>query len=175
MNDSYNQIGYISFNTQYILHCHSTVETVRSGHHTIVFQCKNKAYKAQRIYTSEIWSMGYSCISTLVYTLLLQIIRLLSTCVKKRKKKKFYYLLSSSYGARIRGCSNPVHEIKCFQFKDWAHCVYVCDVLACSETWGWAGSLLSLQTDWWGLLTWWRGRLQADSLCHTLTLSKTFP
>lgn len=39
---------------------------------------------------------------------------------------------------------------------------------------GWAGSLLSLQTDWWSLLTWWRGRLQAESLCHTLTPSETF-
>lgn len=73
-------------------------------------------------------------------------------CVKKRKKQTFCYSLSSSYGARIRGCSNPAHETQCFPLRDRAHCVHVCDVQACSETWGWAGSLLSLQTDWWRLL-----------------------
>ncbi|KAF3705078.1 hypothetical protein EXN66_Car020769 [Channa argus] len=49
---------------------------------------------------------------------------------KKTYKKKIYHLLSSSYGAKIQGCSNPVHEIQSFLFKDGAHlflcvCVFV--------------------------------------------------
>lgn len=87
---------------------------------------------------------------------------------------KFSYLLSSSYGARISSCSNPVHEIEGCRSGHRAHCVRVCDVRACGETWGRAGSLLSLQTDWWSLFdVVERGRLQAESLCHTLTPSET--
>lgn len=60
-----------------------------------------------------------------------------------------YYLLFSSYGARIWGFSNPVHEID--ENDDFSSktelicvCVYVCNVQACSETCGWAGNLLLL-------------------------------
>ena len=38
---------------------------------------------------------------------------------------KFSYLLSSSYGARISSCSNPVHEIEGSRSGHRAHCVRV--------------------------------------------------
>lgn len=101
-------------------------------------------------------------------------------CVKKKLIKKIPTKKwnSPTYFLPHMEQESAVAQIQCMKSRVAGPVteliVCVCDVRACGETWGRAGSLLSLQTDWWSLFdVVERGRLQAESLCHTLTPSET--